>query len=557
MFLSADITDVGDQSAASSLRRKLMVIANQARYLQQTPLTALWMVLEEHRHNCGNDLLTEFVENLAAFVKQHINDRVVESAGSVVNRSRRGSLLESGINSGTRRSSIDLSILNCDESASGADITRLMDERESNYSPGAGDASFNEEESEVSFLMTVPSDTLGTAHTTGDSDNEEEEEKEKKKNDESEESVTADPQTEELKNAASTTDSVLNDSNGSTAQIDVSSHSPTQAAAPPTSTSTPKSSSLPSTAAAVTPPEEEEAREDLLRSLDAFRAQALAITSSLQQHEQQLQSSAAIWGDLQAMEAQLRRAQEAYRRQQGGCGEVGEKTEINTVTPLVVPSRVGTMVATDHQNVTTITSNVTATTPTNSRPVSPASSSRFFSQPSSSISSALPSSSGVAPGRAVTSLEDLLEAQRRASTNPSSSSVTSGVSGVGSKVNNLSMNVVTKQESPPPRTPPSSNPMMQTPVKTSSSSGSSTKKKLTTPRSAVRTMFHEPPARINMNIFKSPVKRQAHGNKNTYSREQLGWQRTKPLNNAFNERFQTTDDLRIANKTNAVFFSAN
>jgi hypothetical protein len=82
-----------------------------------------------------------------------------------------------------------------------------------------------------------------------------------------------------------------------------------------------------------------------------------------------------------------------------------------------------------------------------------------------------------------------------------------------------------------------------------------------TPQSAAKRnntpLFQEPPARINMNIFKSPIKRQAHGNKNTYNREQVGWQRTKPLTNKFNERFQTTADIQIANKTNAVFYSAN
>jgi hypothetical protein len=148
-------------------------LANQARYLQQTPLTALEIMLEEHRR-CTNDTLVEFVENLAAFVKQHISERLVLSAESSVNSSRRGSIGSSS----SRRGSIDYSYSNTvGEGVVESDVSRLVDERESNYSPGAGGALSDEGEEDgqgqrgdISFRLRDPSDA---AHTTGDSSDDE------------------------------------------------------------------------------------------------------------------------------------------------------------------------------------------------------------------------------------------------------------------------------------------------------------------------------------------------------------------------------------------------
>lgn len=54
---------------------------------------------------------------------------------------------------------------------------------------------------------------------------------------------------------------------------------------------------------------------------------------------------------------------------------------------------------------------------------------------------------------------------------------------------------------------------------------------------------------VDMNIFKSPSKRQLHGNINVYDPSSLSWKPTV-VSNHFNERFQSTADVAIAQKTN-------
>lgn len=53
--------------------------------------------------------------------------------------------------------------------------------------------------------------------------------------------------------------------------------------------------------------------------------------------------------------------------------------------------------------------------------------------------------------------------------------------------------------------------------------------------------------RINLSIFKSPGKHQSSDNKNVYNQETFSWSPTK-LTNKYNQRFQTTTDLRYNEK---------
>lgn len=70
--------------------------------------------------------------------------------------------------------------------------------------------------------------------------------------------------------------------------------------------------------------------------------------------------------------------------------------------------------------------------------------------------------------------------------------------------------------------------------------------------------FVAPPAHVNMGIFRSPIKRQAHGNRNKYndSLDKLGWQPSAKPTNKYNERFQYPADIMLANRINRVFYGA-
>lgn len=56
-----------------------------------------------------------------------------------------------------------------------------------------------------------------------------------------------------------------------------------------------------------------------------------------------------------------------------------------------------------------------------------------------------------------------------------------------------------------------------------------------------------------MDIFKSPAKIQIHGNKNKYNQEKYEWT-PRVLSNKYNQRFQTTADLRAREKSNGFLY---
>lgn len=60
-----------DPNIHASLRDKLTALANRARYLQQTPLTMMYSLSEEHNHHCPNSVFVDLLVEMVAFVKQH------------------------------------------------------------------------------------------------------------------------------------------------------------------------------------------------------------------------------------------------------------------------------------------------------------------------------------------------------------------------------------------------------------------------------------------------------------------------------------------------------
>lgn len=66
--------------------------------------------------------------------------------------------------------------------------------------------------------------------------------------------------------------------------------------------------------------------------------------------------------------------------------------------------------------------------------------------------------------------------------------------------------------------------------------------------------YQEPPKAVNMSIFRTPLYRQRHPNRNQFDPKNTCWFPTK-VDNKYNERFQYPSDLRIADKINSVFYN--